>query len=220
MTTFSIAHLPPLGTDPLWHVKCQRQPCSCHKNRCFFNCPSHRHNWLNEETHKIDCSTRVEGGSFPQPLEEEKNLPLAAWEMLQFTWIHSNSLFRAIISMFWPCNVATFTLWPCCLFLRLASGVVTQAQPGKADSYGATGPLPSVGRERLGKMHLLTYLKLIFLTLFWSFLCRRKGYSFFYFFPLSFAHWRKPFLLSAQPTLELTRMQRACTPRSVWNHIQ
>lgn len=132
-------------------------------------------------------------GAFLSRWKRKKNLPLAAWEMLQFTWIHSNSLFRAVISMFWPCNVATFTLWPCCLFLWLVSSVVTQAQPGKADSYGATGPLPLVGRERLGKMHLLIYLKLIFLTLFWSFLCRRKGYSLF--FPLVICSLKETFSL-------------------------
>lgn len=82
MTPFSLPHLPPLCRKLLWHAKCQRQQCSCHKNRCFFNCPSLRHNWLNEGAHKIDCSTRVKGGSFPRLVQEgKKNLPLPAWEM-------------------------------------------------------------------------------------------------------------------------------------------
>lgn len=49
----------------------------CCKNRCFFNCPSHRHNWWNEETHKIGCSTRVKGGSFPQLQREGKKISLS-----------------------------------------------------------------------------------------------------------------------------------------------
>lgn len=53
----------------------------CCKNRCFFNCPSHRHNWCNEETHKIGCSTRVKGGSFPQLLREEKKSPSPSLRM-------------------------------------------------------------------------------------------------------------------------------------------
>ena len=42
------------------------------KNRCFFNCPSLRHNWLNQDTREVDGSTCVKGGSFPQRRQEEK----------------------------------------------------------------------------------------------------------------------------------------------------
>lgn len=66
ITTFFLVHPPPLCRKPLWHIKCQRQKSSFHKNRCFFNCPSLGHNQLNEDTHKIDCSTCVEGGSVTQ----------------------------------------------------------------------------------------------------------------------------------------------------------
>lgn len=63
----------------------------CHKNRCFFNCPSHRHNWLNEKTHKIGCSTRVKGGSFPQLLQEEKKNKISLFQPEKCSNFHGST---------------------------------------------------------------------------------------------------------------------------------